>query len=82
MSRKTKKRLPRVILIQGSHLQERRRNIAIADCHPPSAAHHQRHNAGAKTAVVLVGLPVVVIGRSRIEQRAGCKAARMMMPSR
>ena len=42
--------------------------------------HHQRHNAGAKTVVILIGIPAVYTGRSRIEQQAGLRAARMMLP--
>ena len=48
----------------------------------PPPVHHQRHNAGAKTAVILIGIPAVDTDRSRTEQRDGLRAARMMMPKR
>ena len=44
--------------------------------------HHQRHNAGAKTVVILIGIPLVTTNQGRTEQRDGRRAARMMMPKR
>ncbi len=45
----------------------------------PPPVHHQRHNAGSKIAVVLIGLPAAAATRSDIERLDSRRAARMMM---
>jgi hypothetical protein len=73
----TKKRPPRVILIQGVRFQKR---SEVTDRRPSSV--HSRHSVGSKIVVVLSGLPLVTTNQGRTEQRDGRRAARMMMPKR
>ena len=66
------RRLPGPVVHSGT---QRQQNVSLV-------TPRTRHNAGAKIAVVVTGLPTVIVSQSRDDLRDGRRAARMMMPQR